>query len=92
MARPYTDIVKAKNSDPIKNGSAIVSTTFRGKSGILNTTVSNQPTITDIQSKYGNRFYNGILTMSSNPSVVQLSAAEYANLESYNPNTIYYIV
>ena len=61
MARPYTDITKAINSNSIKNGSVVGGTTPTGKSYSYNEYVNNSPTISDIQSKYGNRFYNGIL-------------------------------
>lgn len=61
MARPFTDISTSKSANPIKNGSAVLSTTVRGYYLTLNTDVKNTPTISDIQSKYGNRFYNGIL-------------------------------
>lgn len=60
MPRPFTDITTSKSSEPLKNGSSILSTTARGFSSINNLFVQNTPTITDIQSKYGNRYYNGI--------------------------------
>lgn len=59
MPRPFTDITKAINANPIKNGTAIVSTTFTGEYSTNDTYVKNTPTITDIASKYGNKFYNG---------------------------------
>jgi hypothetical protein len=61
MARPFTDISTSKSANPIKNGSSVLSATARGYYLTLNTDVKNTPTISDIQSKYGNRFYNGIL-------------------------------
>jgi hypothetical protein len=61
MARPYTDITKAISSNSIKNGSVVGGTTPTGKSYFYNEYVNSSPTINDIQSKYGNRFYNGIL-------------------------------
>lgn len=60
MSRPYTDITKAISSNPIKNGTTITGTTRNGESSIYNRYVNNNPVITDIQQKYGNRFYNGI--------------------------------
>jgi len=60
MSRPFTDITTAIDENPIKNGSMIVSSTFRGQYGLNDTYVKNTPIISDIQNKYGNRFYNGI--------------------------------
>lgn len=60
MPRPFTDITKAINDNPIKNGTGVVSTTFTGQYSTNETYVKNTPTITDIASKYGNKFYNGI--------------------------------
>jgi hypothetical protein len=60
MSRPYTDIATIDNSKPIKNGSAIVSTTVSGEYNTLDTVVKNVPDINTIYNKYGNRFYNGL--------------------------------
>lgn len=60
MSRPFTDITKAISSNPIKNGSSVSSTIPTGFSTISNTYVKNDPTINTIESKYGNRYYNGI--------------------------------
>jgi hypothetical protein len=60
MPRPFTDITNATASTTIKNGTIVVTTTFRGKYSTLNTFVKNTPTISAIASVYGNRFYNGI--------------------------------
>lgn len=60
MARPFTDITKSKNNEPIKNGTILTSTTFTGFYNTRNTYVKNTPTLTIIENKYGNRFYNGI--------------------------------
>lgn len=60
MPRPFTDITLAKNDTVIKNGSSVLSTTFRGKSSTLDTFVKNVPSIDEIYNKYGDRFYNGI--------------------------------
>lgn len=59
MNRPYTDITTS-TSNNIQNGSIITSCTFHGNFNKLNTYVKDYPTITDIEQKYGNRFYNGI--------------------------------
>lgn len=60
MARPFTDISKSISANPIKNGTLVASTTFTGTYSINNNYVKNTPVISDIASKYGNRFYNGI--------------------------------
>ena len=60
MPRPFTDITTSISSNPIKNGTVIVSATFRGKYSLNNNYVKNTPVISDIAAKYGNRFYNGI--------------------------------
>lgn len=60
MPRPFTDIARIKNAEPIKNGTLVTSTTRTGSYNTNNLYVNNQPTITTIESKYGNRFYNGI--------------------------------
>lgn len=54
------DIVKAISANPIKNGTSIITCNELGNTQLLNTYVSNKPTITEIESKYDNRFYNGI--------------------------------
>jgi len=65
--RPFTDIVAANGSNPVKNGTIIVATGgFRKGSSndkyykVYDRYVQNYPTINDIEQKYGNRFYNGI--------------------------------
>lgn len=60
MQRPFTDITTAIGSNPIKNGSVVEGVTFTGFKSLLNNSVLNTPTITDIENKYGNHFYNGI--------------------------------
>lgn len=60
MPRPFTDISTSKSANPIKNGSAVLSATIKGRYVTLNTDVKNTPIISEIASKYGNRFYNGI--------------------------------
>lgn len=56
------DIDRILTANPIKNGSAVVGckTTGFSDKDILNTNVINTPTITDIEAKFDNRFYNGI--------------------------------
>ena len=50
------DITKAISTNPIKNGTLLVSCSRTGEHGLSNNYVKNTPTITDIQSKYDNRF------------------------------------
>jgi len=50
------DINKAISANPIKNGATIASCDQLGNTQLLNTYVSNTPTISDIQSKYDERF------------------------------------
>lgn len=50
------DINKAIDSNPIKNGTLVVSCTPTGEFGLSNVYVLNTPTISDIQSKYDDRF------------------------------------
>lgn len=54
------DINKAINAQPVKNGTAVVTCDKLGNKKTLNTYVKNTPTISDIEAKYDNRFYNGI--------------------------------
>lgn len=60
MPRPYTDIQAAISGNVVKNGTAIVSTTFTGRYSFNNNYVKNTPTISTIANKYGNKFYNGL--------------------------------
>jgi hypothetical protein len=60
MPRPFTDISKSISANPIKNGSAVLSVTAKGYFLTLNTDAKNIPIISDIQSKYGYRYYNGM--------------------------------
>ena len=55
-----TDISKAVDGSPIKNGTVVVTTTFTGEYSTIDTYAKNTPTITEIEEKYDNRFYNGI--------------------------------
>lgn len=50
------DIAKAISGNSIKNGSVVVSCTKTGEYSLLNTHVNNSPSISDIESKYDNRF------------------------------------
>lgn len=59
-SRPFTDVAKSISGNPIKNGSMIMTTSFTGKYSINNNSVKNTPILTDIDDKYGYRFYNGI--------------------------------
>ena len=60
MPRPFTDITKSISSNNIKNGSVITTTLKTGINTVYNSFVKNTPTLETIQSKYGDRFYNGI--------------------------------
>lgn len=50
------DIQAAVSGVVVKNGTAIVSTTFTGEYSTLDTYVKNTPTISDIENKYDNKF------------------------------------
>ena len=50
------DIQAAVSGVVVKNGTAVVSTTFTGQYSTLDTYVKNTPTISDIENKYDNRF------------------------------------
>ena len=50
------DITKAISANPLKNGTTLVCCTMTGEYSVLNTYVKNTPTITDIESKYDDRF------------------------------------
>lgn len=50
------DINKAISTNPIKNGTVIVSCLRTGEYSTLETYVKNVPTISDIENKYDNRF------------------------------------
>lgn len=78
--RPFTDISGIISANPVRNGAAVVTTTFTGRHSLIgdyvssgtngniqsyNTYIKNIPTITDIASKYGNRFHNGIFVVIS---------------------------
>jgi len=54
------DIAEAIQANEIKNGTLVVTTTKTGQNSKIDTYVKNSPTITDIENKYDNRFYNGI--------------------------------
>jgi hypothetical protein len=54
------DINKAISGNQIKNGTIVVTTTVTGEYSTIDTYVKNTPIISDIETKYDNRFYNGI--------------------------------
>jgi len=59
------DITKAISANEIKNGTVVVTCGVSGfpdspASIVYNKYVKNTPTISDIDDKYDNRFYNGI--------------------------------
>jgi hypothetical protein len=58
------DINKAISANQIKNGTTVVTTTVTGEYSTIDTYVKNTPTISDIETKYDNRFYNGIFVQS----------------------------
>jgi|688.fasta_scaffold332109_2 hypothetical protein len=51
-----TDIQAAVSGNPVKNGTLIDTCTFTGQYSTLDTYVNNNPTISDIESKYDGRF------------------------------------
>jgi hypothetical protein len=50
------DIIKAISANQIKNGTLVASCDKQGNTQLLNTYVSNAPAISDIESKYDERF------------------------------------
>ena len=50
------DIAEAISANDIKNGTIVVTTTKTGQNSKIDTYVKNTPTITDIESKYDERF------------------------------------
>jgi len=69
--RPFTDITKIQDANPIKNGTIVVSATRTGQYKTNDNTVLNVPTIGNIEDKYGYRFYNGIFVeLVGNQTVV----------------------
>jgi len=65
------DINKAISANQIKNGTTVVTTTVAGEYSTIDTYVKNTPTISDIEDKYDNRFYNGIFVqLVGNQTVV----------------------
>lgn len=62
------DITKAISANPLKNGTMLVQCKVTGfsVSDIYDTYVSNLPSITDIQSKYDDRFDNPSYYYGSN--------------------------
>ena len=65
------DIQKAISANPIKNGTTLVSCSLTGEYSTLETYVKNAPTMSDIENKYDNRFYNGIFVqLTGNQTVI----------------------
>jgi hypothetical protein len=50
------DIQAAISGVVVKNGTAVVTSSWTGQYSTLDTYVSNKPSINDIQDKYDNRF------------------------------------
>jgi hypothetical protein len=65
------DINKAISGNPVKNGTTVVTTTATGEYSTIDTYVKNTPTMSTIEAKYDNRFYNGIFVqLVENQTVV----------------------
>ena len=65
------DIVKSISANPIKNGSTVTSTSFTGSYRTYDRYVKNTPTMSNIEAKYDNRFYNGIFVqLVANQTIV----------------------
>jgi hypothetical protein len=63
--RPYTDITNAvTSSTTIRNGLAVVSCSKTGRRSVLDTYEHNTPVISDIDDKYGDKFYNGVFVIT----------------------------
>jgi hypothetical protein len=62
MPRPYTDIKAIDPTKPINNKTAICSTTVTGYSTkrVIRSNFPGNLTISNVEQKFGNRFYNGI--------------------------------
>ena len=91
MPRPFTDITTAISSNLIKNGSSIVSAKFTGFYNVLNTYTLNTPTISDIENKYGNKFYNGIFVqLVGDPTVVGGWYEHKKRINEFPENKSYY--
>lgn len=62
MSRPFTDISRVDSNRPINNKTAICSTTVTGftTKRIIRPNFPVGLTISNIENKFGNRFYNGI--------------------------------
>lgn len=50
------DIELANTNNPIKNGTTVTTCSFAGNFNTVNTYVNNKPIITDIESKYDEKF------------------------------------
>lgn len=62
MSRPFTDISRVDSTRPINNKTVICSTTVTGftTKRIIRPNFPVSLTISNIENKFGNRFYNGI--------------------------------
>lgn len=60
----------AKNNQPIKNGTAVVTCTKTGNYSINNLSVTNLPTLDSFQTKWNGRFHNGILVEVINTNLI----------------------
>lgn len=60
----------AKNDQPIKNGTMVVSCNRTGHYSTRDTYVSNRPELTSFQTKWNNRFHNGLLVEVVNTNLI----------------------
>jgi hypothetical protein len=64
------DIAIAVSGESVKNGSIVVSTTATGEYSVNDVSVKNTPTMSDIEDKYDNRFYNGIFVNITGSGII----------------------
>ena len=65
------DIQKAVSANPVKNGTMLVGTSWTGNYSVKDTYVKTTPTMSTIEAKYDDRFYNGIFVqLVGNQTVV----------------------
>jgi hypothetical protein len=64
------DIAIAVSGEPVKNGSLVVSATATGEYSVNDLYVKNTPTMSDIEDKYDNRFYNGIFVNITGSGII----------------------
>lgn len=60
----------AKSGQPIKNGTAVVTCNKTGNYSVDNIAVINTPTLDTFQTKWNNRFHNGILVEVINTNLI----------------------